>query len=314
MKRKIIQIDHDKCNGCGQCIPNCPEGAMQLIDGKARLISDLFCDGLGACIGSCPVGAITVIEREAQDYDEKKVMANIIAQGPNVILAHLKHLYEHRQCEYMKQALECLQEKNIAIPSGPWNEAKSQENEPCHCHEHAHEHAAEHHEHAHHGHTHEHHGMKGSCPSAKPIDLAQKVAEATPADETIPSQLSQWPVQLHLISPNATYFQNCDLLVVADCVAYALGDFHRQYLAGKRLIIACPKLDEGMDVYLEKIKVLLGKVKSVTVMIMEVPCCRGLFNLVMAAYEESSRFPPLRCITVGLQGNIISDSPIEIKK
>ncbi len=114
-KRKIMRIDEDKCNGCGECIPNCPEGALQIIDGKARLISDLFCDGLGACIGHCPEGAIAVEEREAQEYDERKVMENIARQGKNVIKAHLEHLREHDQSEYLKQAIGFLKERNIEI-------------------------------------------------------------------------------------------------------------------------------------------------------------------------------------------------------
>lgn len=115
-KRKIIKIDEEKCNGCGLCIPNCPEGALQIIDGKARLVSDLFCDGLGACMGHCPQGAITIEERGAEPYDERKVMENIIKQGKNVIKAHLSHLKEHKQTEYFKQAVELLKEKGINNP------------------------------------------------------------------------------------------------------------------------------------------------------------------------------------------------------
>ena len=113
MKRQIIEIDQDKCNGCGLCIPNCPEGALQIIDGKARLVSDLFCDGLGACLGYCPLGAIIILEREAQGYDERKVMANIVKQGKNVIRAHLEHLRSHNQAAYLKQAIDYLQETGI---------------------------------------------------------------------------------------------------------------------------------------------------------------------------------------------------------
>lgn len=119
MKRQIIDIDQDKCNGCGLCIPNCPEGALQIIDGKARLISDLFCDGLGACLGHCPLGAITILEREAQVYDERKVMANIVKQGKNVIKAHLEHLGGHNQAAYLKQAIDYLKEMGIENPSSP---------------------------------------------------------------------------------------------------------------------------------------------------------------------------------------------------
>ncbi|MBI5144218.1 MAG: 4Fe-4S binding protein [Candidatus Omnitrophica bacterium] len=113
MKRKIINIDEEKCNGCGLCIPNCPEGALQIIDGKVRLVSDLYCDGLGACLGYCPLGAITIEERESQPYEERRVMANIVRQGHNVIKAHLKHLKEHNQTEYLKQAIEYLKERGL---------------------------------------------------------------------------------------------------------------------------------------------------------------------------------------------------------
>ena len=115
MKRKIIHIDDTLCNGCGQCIPNCPEGALQVIEGRARLVSDLFCDGLGACIGKCPLGAITVEEREAQPYDERRVMEKVIPQGPGVIRAHLVHLREHGEQEYLAQALEVLEERGIEV-------------------------------------------------------------------------------------------------------------------------------------------------------------------------------------------------------
>src|SRR3989338_7501202 len=117
--REIIRIDEERCNGCGLCIPNCPEGALQIIDGKARLVSDLFCDGLGACLGHCPLGAITIRQREAQEYDERSVMANIVKQGKNVIKAHLEHLKSHHQAAYLKQAVDYLEEMGIENPSSP---------------------------------------------------------------------------------------------------------------------------------------------------------------------------------------------------
>lgn len=116
MKRKIIKIDEEKCNGCEQCIPNCPEGALRIIDNKARMISDLFCDGLGACIGHCPQGAITVETREAEPYSEVKVMENIVKKGKNTIKAHLEHLKSHNQSKYFSEAIDYLKEKNIEIP------------------------------------------------------------------------------------------------------------------------------------------------------------------------------------------------------
>jgi len=129
--RKIIEINEDICNGCGQCIPNCPEGALQLIDGKARLVSDLFCDGLGACMGECPLGAITVIEREAMSYDETKVMVNIVKQGSNVIAAHLKHLKDHNETALYIEALEYLKNNGIDIP-GDYKETGG-DRLPCGC-------------------------------------------------------------------------------------------------------------------------------------------------------------------------------------
>ena len=130
MKRKIIKIDEDKCNGCGLCLPNCPEGALQIIDGKVRLVSDLYCDGLGACLGYCPQGAITIEERQAEPYDEKKVMENIIRQGKNVIKAHLVHLKSHNQDEYFKQALAYLKEKDI---ESPLDDTTIEESKPLEC-------------------------------------------------------------------------------------------------------------------------------------------------------------------------------------
>src|SRR3989338_9900769 len=129
-KRKIIRIDEEKCNGCALCIPNCPEGALRVIDGKARLISDLFCDGLGACIGHCPEGAITIEEREAEPYNEKKVMENIIKAGHNTIKAHLKHLKEHNEEGYLKESLEVLMKKGI---KNPMEKEKMEKNIPCGC-------------------------------------------------------------------------------------------------------------------------------------------------------------------------------------
>jgi ferredoxin len=280
MKRKIISIDQDKCTGCGDCIPNCPEGAIQLIDNKARLVSDLFCDGLGACLGHCPVGAITIEEREAEPYDEKRVMANIIKQGPNTIQAHLEHLRDHQQIEYLKDALDVLQAQGLANPLEKGAACAS-------------------------GHTH-----GGGCPGSRQMAFAaQPAAGEADGDGAQPSRLTHWPVQLHLISPRAPHYQGSDLLLAADCTAFALGDFHKKFLKGKTLAIACPKLDEGQEVYVEKIKAMIdeAKINTLTVMIMQVPCCGGLLRIAQTAAKQAARKVPVKCLVVGLQGNILKE-------
>jgi ferredoxin len=282
MKRKIIYIDDELCNGCGQCIPNCPEGALQMIDGKARLISDLFCDGLGACIGECPVGAITIEEREAEAYDERRVMENVILQGEGVVRAHLVHLKEHGEQEYLKQALAVLEEKGMEISL---EEMK--------------------------------HSVQGGhhvsgCPGAQ-IREFQAEPSATNSDlPAAPSQLRQWPVQLHLVPPSAPYFKDADVLLAADCVAYAHGDFHRQFLQDKRLAIACPKLDSNQDIYLDKLKALIdfAGIRSLTVLTMEVPCCRGLLQLARQASAESERRIPIQWLEVGVQGDVLQEQAV----
>lgn len=277
MKRKIIRIDARKCNGCGQCIPNCPEGAIQIIDGKARLISDLFCDGLGACLGHCPTGAITIEEREAELYDETRVMANIIPQGANVIAAHLRHLAEHGQKDYLAQALAVLDKEGIANPLA--------EGAP---------HAR---------------GRHGGCPGARSIRF-EKPAEDAPANgKPQASALTHWPIQLHLMSPTAPQYQGRDIVLAADCTAYALGSFHRDYLSGRALAIACPKLDSEQQIYVEKIRALIdeAKINTLTVIIMQVPCCRGLLALAQEAARQAGRKVPIKCVVVGLQGKVLQE-------
>lgn len=276
MKRRIIEINEALCTGCGDCIPNCPEGAIQIIDDKARLISDLFCDGLGACLGHCPVGAITVTEREADPYDERIVMENIIRQGNNVIRAHLRHLEEHGEKELLSIARNVLEAKGINI-------------EP----------AAKH----------THQQVHSGCPGSRAVDLSERTEETYEETGRRASQLRQWPVQMHLISPGASYFHKKDLLLAADCVAYAAGDFHKDFLKGKQLVIACPKLDDGQEVYLEKITALVDQtqINTLTVMIMEVPCCSGLLRLAQEGVNRASRKIPVKCIVVGIQGNILKE-------
>lgn len=271
-KRKIINIDEKKCNGCGLCIPNCPEGALQIIDGKARLISDLFCDGLGACIGHCPEGAISVEEREAQAYDEKKVMENIVRQGKNVIKAHLMHLKDHGEAGYMKEAVDFLKEKGVDLPM-------LGKEKPIHSH---------------------------ACPGSKVMDLGKKPSVKASKKSKSASQLGQWPIQIMLVPPHAPYFRGADLLVAADCVPFAYPDFHSELLSGKVLLVGCPKLDDA-GYYEDKLAQILKEndIRSLTCAHMEVPCCFGLMQILKAAIAASGKDIPLKEVTVGIKGDLL---------
>lgn len=277
-KRKIIKIDEAKCNGCGLCIPNCPEGALQIIDGKARLISDLFCDGLGACIGHCPEGAITIEEREAEEYDEKKVMENIVKQGKNVIKAHLEHLKERNQHKYLNEALDYLKEKNIEIPLEEGTVADEHE-----------------------------HSIPGFsiCPGSKIMDFRKKEDTQTEKKTTVKqaSQLKTWPVQIMLVPTFAPYLQDADLLIAADCVPFAYADFHRDLLSDKVLLVGCPKLDD-IKFYQEKITQILknNNIKSITYAHMEVPCCFGLVGVIQKAISDSGKKVPFKEVTISIRG------------
>ncbi|MBE3086488.1 MAG: 4Fe-4S binding protein [Bacteroidetes bacterium] len=238
MKRDILKIDEELCNGCGLCVPNCHEGALQVIDGKVRLVSELMCDGLGACIGHCPEGAITIETREAEPYSETRVM---------------------------EQA---------------------------------------------HNHSHNHGHEGGGCPGSRAmvIEKQEKTNDNTPlADQ--PSELRQWPVQMHLVNPNAPYFRGADLLLAADCVAFSMGGFHSNHLKGKSLAIACPKLDQGVDIYVEKLTSMIdiAKVNTITVMMMEVPCCGGLLQIVRTAMAKASRKVPVKKMIVGINGEVLQE-------
>jgi len=270
VKRQIIKIDPETCTGCGDCIIGCPEGAIQLIDGKARLVSDLFCDGLGACIGTCPVGAITIEEREAEPYSEALVLENIIPHGENTIKAHLKHLKSHGETGYYTQALEILKAQGFDI-----EDLTREETMACGC----------------------------SGTHARKLEPR---SEAKPAGE-VESQLRQWPVQIQLLNPAAEYFDNADLLISADCVPYAFGDFHNRFLKDRIVITFCPKLDQQNDRYIDKLAQIftLHKINSVTVVRMEVPCCGGTEFIVQKALEKAGKVHMVRLNVISVDGKII---------
>lgn len=280
MKRTIIKIDEDKCNGCGLCVEGCHEGALQIIDGKARMVSDLFCDGLGACIGECPVGAIELEEREAEPYNEYAVMERISPKGEKTIRAHLLHLKDHNELEYLKQGLNYLREHNIQVEmTGLEYESGNTEHE-----------------------------KSFGCPGKKEIFFEAK-DQANESAIEIPSQLRQWPVQLHLLNPEASYLKNADVVLAADCTAFAYGDFHNQFLKNHILAIACPKLDNNKEIYVEKLAAMIDKVNinTLTVVMMEVPCCSGLLQLTQQALLQAKRKIPIKKIIISLQGNILQE-------
>jgi NAD-dependent dihydropyrimidine dehydrogenase PreA subunit len=288
MIRDVVKIDEELCNGCGQCVPGCHEGALQVIDGKARLINDLLCDGLGACIGHCPQGAITIEKREAEPYNEKKVMQLMMTQGKNTIAAHLKHLKDHNEFGFFKEGIRYLNERKLELDFSLdelLTELSDQKN-------------------------HSHQQSCGSaCPGTREKSFTPGNLSMTTDVNEIHSELRQWPVQLHLLNPQAGYFQNADLLIAADCSAFAVGNFHRKFLRGKTLAIACPKLDSNLEAYVEKISAMidLAHLNTITVLMMEVPCCNGLFKIVQMAVQKSSKKVPVKAIVVSNQGEVLQE-------
>lgn len=274
MKRKIIEIDEEKCTGCGLCIPDCPEGALQIIDGKARLVSDLFCDGLGACIGTCPEGAISVIEREAEPYSEEAVMEKIVPQGMGVIKAHLEHLLGHGEEALYRRAIDYLNANEIPVP------------------------------------PHETPAAPAACPGTVARSLQREEARSAEQAARIESELRQWPVQLTLVNPAASYFDDADLLVSGDCVPFAYPEFHRDFLQGKILLIFCPKLDADIEGYITKLADIFSRhtVRSITVLHMEVPCCSGVRYIVDEALKRAKEEIPVAEKTITLQGEAVEGS------
>jgi NAD-dependent dihydropyrimidine dehydrogenase PreA subunit len=306
MLRDILKIDEDLCNGCGLCVPNCHEGALQVIDGKVRLVSELMCDGLGACIGHCPEGAITIEKREAQPYNEPHVIEHMIDKGKNTIIAHLKHLKDHGETGFLQEGVAWLK-SNRSLLSFELDEVLSE------VHNHGRQStaattvtvAASAHSALSHSHNH-----SGGCPGSRAMVIEKQGDNETPGiTGQQPSELRQWPVQMHLVNPNAPYFRGSDLLLAADCVAFSMGGFHSAHLKGKSLAIACPKLDQGMETYVEKLSAMIdiAKINTITVMMMEVPCCGGLLQMVRSALANSSRKVPVKKIIVGINGEVLQE-------
>ena len=270
MLRQVITIDEKLCDGCNKCVQSCAEGALQLIDGKARLINEIFCDGLGACIGECPQNAITVEEKDAEPYNELLVIERMAALGENTVTAHLVHLYEHGQMNYLNQALDYLKEKNIPINFTEIRKSAHKEHQDA---------------------------KEELAGGDNPVIVRNTI------------RLQQWPVQLHLLSPFAAQVQNNDLLLTADCVPVAYPNFHADFLHKKALAIACPKLDSNKDAYLSKLETMIREsgLKSITVLIMQVPCCSGLVQLAKRAIDNSGKNIPLFAKVISIDGEVIDE-------
>ena len=231
MKRKIIKIDKEKCNGCGACAAACHEGAIEMVNGKALLTREDYCDGLGDCLPACPVDAISFEEREAPAYNEEAV----------------------RSAKMQKFGVKL----------------------PC------------------------------SCPGTQSKAIKRDTPAPISKSATVTSQLSQWPCQIKLVPVNAPYFENANLLIAADCAAYAYGNFHNEFMRNHITLIGCPKLDEGD--YAEKLTAIIknNNIKSVKIVRMEVPCCGGIENAAKRAIMASGKFIPWQVITVSTDGKIL---------
>jgi Fe-S-cluster-containing hydrogenase component 2 len=243
VKRKIVEIDAERCNGCGQCVPACAEGAMQIIDGKAKLISDVYCDGLGACLGECPQDALRVIERKADEFDEAAVEK------------HLQASSSSHSAEATLPETGCPSDRTRILSAAQKNHAKT---------------------------------------------------ETSGTAERQQSALAHWPVQIRLVQPEAAFLKNADLLIAADCTPIAYPDFHKDFLQGKAVMIGCPKFDDA-DAYIKKFAKIFktANIKSVTIVVMEVPCCQGLPVIVKEGMKLAGKNIPIEKIVISAEGEIL---------
>ncbi len=253
--RKIIEIDEELCDGCGSCVPSCAEGALEIIDGKARVIAEIYCDGLGACLGECPMGALKIVEREADEFDEEAV-EELLAQ----------------------------KKREEPAPEAP--------------------------------------AFSGGCPSARLQSFAgaESASAPSPCQEAnkpaafaeAESALSHWPVQIMLVPPTAPFLKDADLLVLADCVPVAFPSVHRDFIKGKAVMMGCPKLDNA-QFYIEKFAQICKEsgIKSITTVIMEVPCCGGLPMIVKKGMEMSGVNIPIEEVVISTRGKILQRTQVK---
>jgi NAD-dependent dihydropyrimidine dehydrogenase PreA subunit len=278
-----MHIDEDKCDGCGLCVPSCAEGAIRIIAGKARLVAENLCDGLGACLGDCPQDAIRIEERDADEFDERAVQE------------HLAGLMDVAAGAATGETVAPIRSGSIARPApGPSPAAAPAPFTGCP------------------GSRVQHFGpaSAGTTAAGAAGDEAETGGAEAATAGPVPSELRQWPVQLHLVPPTAPYFQDADVLLAADCTAFAVGDFHRALLRGRALAVACPKLDQAQERYLEKLVALIdeARINTLTVAVMEVPCCGGLVRLANEAASRAERKVPIKRILIGIRGQVLEES------
>jgi ferredoxin len=263
VKRQIITIDEEKCDGCGACVPSCAEGALRVVNGKARLMKESFCDGLGACLGECPQGALHVIETEVEAYDEPAVLGYLQQTAPHMVEKHVAHLRQHGMTSSYNMAPAGV----AACPSvrtAAWGEGRP---------------------------------AAGGAPIAL---FGMDAAPVAPARQ--PSELRQWPVQLHLVPIQAPFFDGADLSLIADCVPFAAPNTHADYIKDHAIAVGCPKLDDGRA-YIAKLAQILrnNEIRSLTVVRMEVPCCGGLAFIAQQALQQSGKDVPVESVVVNIR-------------
>ncbi|NQS72339.1 MAG: 4Fe-4S ferredoxin [Desulfobulbaceae bacterium] len=260
--RKIIEIDEELCDGCGQCVPDCAEGSLRIIDGKACLVADKLCDGLGACLGSCPTGALKIIEREADEFDEAAVEAFLKSEQAK---AQIKPAEQEQQlgCGCPSSNLQSFQAMRDLRPIGP--------------------------------------GL-GSCQSANTSN------RLTPGQaDSAGSALSHWPVQIRLIPANAPFLEDADLVVAADCTALAYANLHQDYITGRVVMMGCPKFDD-QELYVERFTEIFRtrNIRSLTILIMEVPCCHAMLQIIQRALAAAKPSFPVEHVVISLRGEVQS--------
>ena len=249
--RKIIEIDEDLCDGCGNCIPSCAEGALEIIDGKARVVADIYCDGLGACLGECPQDALSIVEREAEEFDEEAVE------------------------EFLAQKKATQPEEPRVMPM-----------------------------------------VSGGCPSARMQTFKSTTAETQPAQtdhaQGAESALTHWPVQIMLVPPTAPFLKGADLLILADCVPVAFPTLHQDFLQGKAVMMGCPKFDDVQH-YVEKFAQIckVSGIKSITSVVMEVPCCSALPMIVKKGMELSGESIPMEEVVISTRGKVLERRQVQ---